>query len=113
MLISKGGAKGKRDKQFYRCEECLTRESIRHNSFLLEITGSIEEFMKTIFYFFARNYDPELAHREMTENSSSDGVTTFTRMSKVGVHTMYVQARERISRYTAYSMAKKKFGGSG
>ena len=49
-----------------------------------------------------------MAHREMTENAS-DGIGIS--ISKSTVYTVYAMSRERISRYTTYSVSNKKFGG--
>jgi hypothetical protein len=52
--------------------------------------------MRTVYYYFARNYDPELAHRELTENSA-DG--KGLNISVSNIYYYYVQARDHISRY--------------
>lgn len=66
------------------------------------------EFVRIVFYYFVKAYDPDLAHREMTENSS-DGIGSGC--TKSSIYCLYALARERISRYTQYSIEQKKFGG--
>jgi hypothetical protein len=94
--------------RMYRCRTCLTRESIRNQSFMVDISASLQEFLRICFYYFCKGYEPELAHREMTENSR-DGVGAC--VGKGQVYNLYVQARERISRYAIYNVRVKKFGG--
>jgi len=108
MELSGKGNPYKRDSRMYQCKACLTRESIRHHSFLQDVSGSLQEFLRVIFYYFCKDYEPELAHRELTENSM-DGVGAY--ISKHMIYSYYVQARERISRYAIYNIKTKKFGG--
>ena len=63
----------KRDMRMWRCKGCLTRESVRHRSFLVEVHSSLQMFMRCAFFYFLKGYEPELAFREMTENMS-DGL---------------------------------------
>jgi hypothetical protein len=64
------------------------------------------EFVRVIFFYFAKDYEPELAHREATENGTS-------RLSGNGIYALYVLARDRISKYMNLSVKEKKFGGPG
>lgn len=32
---------------------------------------SLQEFVRVVFYYFAKGYEPELCHRELTENVES------------------------------------------
>ena len=64
--------------------------------------------MRCVFYYFLKNYEPELAYREMTENVM-EGIGCA--VSKSGICGHYSHARERISRYLLYSTKMKKFGG--
>ena len=64
--------------------------------------------MRICYYYFCKGYEPELAHREMTENSR-DGVGAC--VGKGQIYNLFVQARERISRYQIYNVKVKKFGG--
>lgn len=73
MELSNHGSGMKRDLRMWRCKGCLTRESVRHRSFLLECHTSLQMFMRCIFYYFLKGYETELAFREMTENMS-DGL---------------------------------------
>ncbi len=66
------------------------------------------EFVRIGFYYFLKGYDPDLAHREMTENSQ-DGVGSA--VSKAAVYSVYALCRERISRHAIYSVQSKKFHG--
>jgi hypothetical protein len=59
------------------------------------------EFVRIAFYYFAKGYEPGLAHREMTENVS-DGLGAGC--SKTNVYSIYAMARERISRHSLYSV---------
>jgi hypothetical protein len=61
------------DSRSYRCRACFTKHSIRHHSFLMDVHCTLMEFVRVGFYYFLKGYDPDLAHREMTENSQ-DGV---------------------------------------
>ena len=65
-------------------------------------------FLRCVFYYFLKNYEPELAYREMTENVL-DGVGCAVNKSSILGH--YAHARERISRYMIHSVKAKKFGG--
>ena len=64
--------------------------------------------MRCIFFYFIKQYEPELAYREMTENMS-DGLGCQVSKSAVSLH--YAVARERISRYQIHSIKTKKMGG--
>lgn len=64
------------------------------------------EFVRIGFYYFLKGYDPDLAHREMTENSL-DGVGVGA--SKAVVYSVYALCRERISRNAQYSINDKKY----
>jgi len=80
----------------YVCKTCFTKTNFRHSSFLTNSNISIQEFVRIAFYYFLKNYEPDLAHREMTENSS-DGIGVGSGRSSVfGV---YALCRERISRH--------------
>jgi hypothetical protein len=59
------------------------------------------EFVRVGFYYFVKGYDPDLAHREMTENAS-DGVGAG--VSKSVVYGVYAMCRERISRHQIHSI---------
>ena len=96
MELSHHGCGMKRDQRMWRCKGCLTRETIRHRSFLTECHSSLQLFMRCIFFYFIKQYEPELAFREMTENMS-DGLGCQVSKSAVSLH--YAVARERISRY--------------
>jgi hypothetical protein len=61
------------DGKGYHCKSCFTRKSIRHSSFIDSCSTSIQEFVRCAFYYFIKNYEADLAHREMTENAL-DGV---------------------------------------
>lgn len=65
-------------------------------------------FMRCVFFYFIKGYEPELAFREMTENMS-DGLGC--QVSKSAIMTHYALARERISRYSIHSIKTKKLGG--
>jgi hypothetical protein len=65
-------------------------------------------FTRCVFFYFVKNYEPELACREMTENCE-DGKGTELTVNSVRIQ--YAYARERISRYAIYSVRNKKFGG--
>lgn len=65
-------------------------------------------FMRCVFFYFLKGYEPELAYREMTENMS-DGLGC--QISKSGIQGHYALARERISRYSISSIKMKKLGG--
>ncbi len=60
-----------------------------------------------MFFYFAKGYDSEHALREMTENADNGGATVH----RSSTHSLYVFARDRISRYQIYSVESKKFGG--
>ena len=66
------------------------------------------EFVRIGFYYFLKGFDPDLAHREMTENSS-DGVGAGA--SKTAVYSVYALCRERISRHSIWTVKSKKFHG--
>jgi hypothetical protein len=70
----------------YHCRECFTRKSIRYGSFMTGACCSLQEFVRISFFYFLKNYDPDLAHREMTENSS-DGIGVGT--GKTSVFAVY------------------------
>jgi hypothetical protein len=108
MEIGGGGAGSARtmDSRSYRCRTCLTKTSLRHRSFLMDAHCSLMEFVRIGYYYFLKGYDPDLAHREMTENSH-DGVGSGA--SKTTVYSVYALCRERISRHAIYSVASKKF----
>jgi hypothetical protein len=40
---------------------------------MLNVSTSLQEFVRIAFFYFIKNYDADLAHREMTENAV-DGV---------------------------------------
>ena len=65
-------------------------------------------FIRAIWYFFAKDYEPELALRELTENTN-DGLGCHVSKSSIKNH--YAYARERISRYMISSIKAKKLGG--
>ena len=94
----------------YRCYACLTRKSIREQSFLDSVTHSFQEFIRVVFYYFAKGYEPELAHREMTENTDQGSGAKLT-VSQV--YSLYVHARDRISKHFIESVEARKFGGKG
>jgi len=50
-----------RDKQAYKCDQCLTRETIRYKSLLFSMTASLQQIVRCIFYYFPNNYQPDLA----------------------------------------------------
>ena len=66
------------------------------------------EFVRIAFYYFVKGYDPDLAHREMTENVQ-DGVGVG--VAKTTLYNVYALCRERISRHALYSVREKKFNG--
>lgn len=66
------------------------------------------EFVRISFYYFIKGYDPDLAHREMTENAL-DGVGAGC--AKSSIYSVYALCRERISRHSLFSVISKKFGG--
>ena len=69
-----GGPKNKAgDGRGYHCKSCFMRKSVRHESFMLQVSASFQEFVRIAFFYFLKNYDSELAHRELTENAY-DGV---------------------------------------
>ena len=104
------GKGGGFDSKGYSCSTCFTRKSIRYGSFLNHSSCSLQEFVRTAFFYFLKNYDPDLAHREMTENST-DGVGCGT--GKTAVFAVYAHCRERISRHQIYIIQKQKLGGPG
>ena len=108
MEMGGNGQRCSMDSRSYRCRTCLTRTSIRHRSFLKDSHCTLMEFVRIGFYYFLKGYDPDLAHREMTENAT-DG--SGVGISKSTVYAVYAQCRERISRHSAYSVRTKKFGG--
>ena len=65
-------------------------------------------FMRCVFYYFLKGYEPELAYREMTENMN-DGIGCQVGRANICSH--YAIARERISRYLISSIKTKKLGG--
>jgi len=66
------------------------------------------EFVRIGYYYFLKGFDPDLAHREMTENSN-DGVGVG--VAKTTVYSVYALCRERISRHSVYTIKDKKFYG--
>ena len=94
----------------YVCKTCFTKTNYRHSSFLAKSSMAIQEFVRIAFYYFLKNYEPDLAHREMTENSS-DGIGVGTGRSSV--FAVYALCRERISRHQLYTTGEKKLGGPG
>ena len=73
MELSPLGSGLKRDMRMFRCRDCLTRESIRYNSFLAKLPFTVQEFVRVTFYYFAKGFEAELTHREMTENTIEGG----------------------------------------
>ena len=66
------GGQGQRysmDPRSYRCKVCLTKTSVRHRSFIKDAHCTLMEFVRIGFYYFLKSFDPDLAHREMTENA--------------------------------------------
>lgn len=66
------------------------------------------EFTRIAFYYFLKGFDPDLAHREMTENVNN-GIGIG--VSKSTLYSVYALCRERISRHAIYSVETKKFQG--
>ena len=73
----------------------MTQESIRTGCFLINMSATLQEFVRVVYYYFAKGYDSEHALREMTENGESGGAT----LQRSSAHSLYVFARDRISRY--------------
>jgi hypothetical protein len=94
MEICKKGLKN--DRKTFTCRPCIQRKSIRFGSNLFTVTQSFQEIVRVIWYYFAKNYEPELAHREMTENNE-EGSAAILSMSNV--YSLYVVARDRISKH--------------
>lgn len=70
----------------------------------------LQEFVRISFFYFIKNYDIDLAHREMTENSM-DGIGSGSHST--GVSAIYAICRERITRHQLYDLEKAKLGGPG
>jgi len=85
------------DPRSYRCRTCLTKTSLRHRSFVQDAHCTLMEYVRIAFYYFLKGYDPDLAHREMTENAS-DGIGAG--IAKSTIYSIYALARERISRHS-------------
>ena len=101
----------KSDQRIYRCRACLTRKSIRTESFLLECHQSLQEFVRVIFYYFVKGFEQELCHRELTENVEDGEGGAIIKLQTI--YFLYAFARDRISRFMTASVAAKKFGGPG
>eukprot|EP00347_Sterkiella_histriomuscorum_P015781 403355705 len=108
MELGGSGQRCSMDPRSYRCRTCLTKESIRHRSFVKDAHCTLMEFVRISFYYFLKGYDPDLAHREMTENAH-DGVGAG--IAKSSIYSVYALCRERISRHAMFSVNHKKFGG--
>ena len=74
---------------------------MRHRSFIKDVHCTLMEFVRIGFYYFLKGYDPDLAHREMTENAS-DGIGVG--VAKSTVYSVYALCRERISRHAVYTV---------
>lgn len=66
--------------------------------------------MRIGFFYFIKNYDLDLAHREMTENSH-DGIGVGSSRSSVSM--VFANCRDRISRHQLYTIKQRKMGGPG
>jgi len=96
------------EQKGYVCPTCMARKELKHSSFLENCGQSIRMFMRCAFFYFVKNYDPDLAHREMTENAL-DGIGCGN--SPSSVKQIYALCRERLSRHSLYSIRQKKLGG--
>jgi len=105
-----GGGFRSSDARAYRCRTCLTKESVRHHSFVQWAYCTLMEFTRIAFYYFIKSYDPELVHREMTLNAP-DGVGSC--VSKSTILGVYALCREVISREQLRQIRDQKFGGEG
>ena len=65
--------------------------------------------MRGAFFYFCRNYEPDLAYREMTENARDGHGSNCKRHH---IYQFYCHAREKISIYSIFTVKTKKFGGS-
>ena len=107
MELAPLGVGMRSDQRIHRCRACLTRKSVRHDSFLTDFSHSLQEFVRVVFYYFAHGYEPELAHRELTDNVEKGGAM----ITMSSIYGLYVHARDRISKYQIHSVEAKKFGG--
>jgi len=96
------------DGRAFHCSTCLTKSSLRYQSFLAPLHCTLQEFHRVCFHYFVRGYDPELALRELNENAKD---ATGVGICRSAVHSIFALARERISRLALDSIKGHKFGG--
>jgi hypothetical protein len=110
MEITILGVGFKSDHRHFRCRYCLTKKSIRDESFLEHVHQGLQEFARCVFYYFCKGYDSELAFRELTENCPNECGASIAHST---VYSLYAAARDRISKYNIEAIKVKKFGGPG
>ena len=86
MELSPLGQGMKNDQRCFRCVSCLTRKSVREDSYLASMHSSMQLFLRVVFFYFVKGYEPELAHREMTENVENKA---GCKVSLPGVYAFY------------------------
>lgn len=98
-LSDYGQGKGN-NRRVWRCKPCLSQRSVLECSHLSKMTQSLQEFIRIVFYYFCKGYEPELTHRELTENVAEGGA----QISQTSVYCLYVIARDRISKHAIQSV---------